>query len=144
LKNKRRLAKLTADDRKRICEQYLLNPKMKQATLGALFGVERSTVSKILKNRDRWLAPPDSPVPVARPSMARYPELEGKLVEWCRVQLATMDGERLTDEMIKSQALAMAAASEAEVRKRFKASTGWMEGFKVRFRPPSPRLACIC
>jgi hypothetical protein len=130
-KSKRRQARLTAEDRRRICEQHLANPKLKQESLGALFGVERSTVSKILKNRERWLDP-DNRTPSARTSLPRYPGLERELVEWCRNTLASADGGgRITDDMLRSRALVIASKSEAQVRKRFKASAGWMEGFKV-------------
>lgn len=55
-KGSRRTIKLTDYDRRRICEYREANPAAKQDVIGELFGVERSTVSKILKNRDRWLA----------------------------------------------------------------------------------------
>ena len=48
--------KLTDLDRKRICEYRDANPKVKQDAIGEMFGVERSTISKILKAREKWMA----------------------------------------------------------------------------------------
>lgn len=48
--------KLANSDRKAICLYREQHPTMKQDHIGEIFGVERSTVSKILKNKDKWLA----------------------------------------------------------------------------------------
>ena len=50
------LTKLTDLDRRRICEYRDANPKVKQDDIGEMFAVERSTISKILKNRAKWMA----------------------------------------------------------------------------------------
>ncbi|KAK4051656.1 hypothetical protein OIV83_002796 [Microbotryomycetes sp. JL201] len=50
--------KLNDLDRKAICMFREANPNVKQDDIGSHFGIERSTVSKILKNRLRWLAIP--------------------------------------------------------------------------------------
>lgn len=42
-------------DRKEICNYHLLNPNARQEDIGGYFGVERSTISKILKDKERWL-----------------------------------------------------------------------------------------
>ncbi|KZT64936.1 hypothetical protein DAEQUDRAFT_570032 [Daedalea quercina L-15889] len=52
---KHRKQKLWSTDRKQICVCHRDNPGMKQEEIAARFGVERSTVSKILKEKDRWL-----------------------------------------------------------------------------------------
>ena len=41
--------------RKKICIYHLSHPHARQEDIGAKFGVERSTVSKVLKEKDRWL-----------------------------------------------------------------------------------------
>ena len=43
-------------DRYRICMHAQNHPGMKQEDIAAQFGVERSTVSKILKQKARWLS----------------------------------------------------------------------------------------
>ena len=42
-------------DRKNICLYHLSHPHARQEDIGAVFGVERSTISKILKEKDKWL-----------------------------------------------------------------------------------------
>lgn len=42
-------------DRKAICEYYLAHPTEKQEYIARLYGVERSTISKILKHKEKWL-----------------------------------------------------------------------------------------
>ena len=47
--------KLRDQDRKAICVYHLEHPNARQEDIGSVFGVERSTISKILKDKDRWL-----------------------------------------------------------------------------------------
>ena len=47
--------KLCDQDRKGICLYHLKHPNARQEDIGTVFGVERSTISKILKDKDRWL-----------------------------------------------------------------------------------------
>jgi len=47
--------KLCDQDRKSICKYHLDHPNARQEDIGTEFGVERSTISKILKDKDRWL-----------------------------------------------------------------------------------------
>jgi hypothetical protein len=42
-------------DRKNICLYHLSHPHARQEDIGGVFGVERSTISKILKDKDKWL-----------------------------------------------------------------------------------------
>lgn len=60
VKGSRNAKKLTDQDRKAICVFRELHPTTKQDDIGLRFGVERSTVSKILKLKDKWLNIPDS------------------------------------------------------------------------------------
>lgn len=54
----KRPGKLTNAERKKICLHREAFPETRQDTIGDKFGVERSTISKILKNKERWLALP--------------------------------------------------------------------------------------
>lgn len=47
--------KLSDQDRKAICIYHQEHPNARQEDIGTVFGVERSTISKILKDKDRWL-----------------------------------------------------------------------------------------
>ena len=46
-------------ERKAICKFYQDNPHVRQEDIAAQWGVERSTVSKILKNKEKWLHLPE-------------------------------------------------------------------------------------
>ncbi|GAA6034640.1 hypothetical protein JCM8097_001093 [Rhodosporidiobolus ruineniae] len=52
----RHARKLSNADRKRICQFHLMHPGLKQDDIGAHFGFERSTISKTLKYKERYLA----------------------------------------------------------------------------------------
>jgi hypothetical protein len=55
LREKHKKHRLRDVDRKNICIYHINNPNARQEDIGAYFGVERSTISKILKDKDRWL-----------------------------------------------------------------------------------------
>ncbi|KAL2271653.1 hypothetical protein VTJ83DRAFT_1024 [Remersonia thermophila] len=46
---------LTDEDRRAMCKYAEEHPTAKQTDIGARFGVERSTVSKVLRNKDKYL-----------------------------------------------------------------------------------------
>ncbi|KAF2857924.1 hypothetical protein K470DRAFT_272906 [Piedraia hortae CBS 480.64] len=50
---------LTDQDRRAMCEYAREHPDCKQTDIGALFGVERSTVSKVLRLKDKYLKEDD-------------------------------------------------------------------------------------
>ena len=56
VREKHKKHRLRDVDRKKICIYHLTNPNARQEDIGAHFGVERSTISKILKEKDRWLS----------------------------------------------------------------------------------------
>lgn len=73
--------KLTDQDRRNICRHREANPSVKQDIIAERFNIERSTVSKILKNKEHWLSigdfdddvfpsPPLSAAPPASPKKA--------------------------------------------------------------------------
>ena len=55
VREKHKKHRLRDVDRKSICVYHITNPNARQEDIGAFFGVERSTISKILKEKDRWL-----------------------------------------------------------------------------------------
>jgi hypothetical protein len=57
---KHRKQRLFNVDRKRICELHLENPDLRQEDIASRYNVERSTISKILKNKIKWLNVPAS------------------------------------------------------------------------------------
>jgi hypothetical protein len=57
-KGKQRKQRLCNVDRKAICLYHQELPTARQEDIAAKFGVERSTISKILKNKSKWLNMP--------------------------------------------------------------------------------------
>jgi hypothetical protein len=82
-KSPRKLIKLTDADRRAICEHYQAYPATKQDQLGILFGVERSTVSKILKNKDKWL----KAVPSSNPHRRSFMMVDESTMEDVQMEL---------------------------------------------------------
>ncbi|KAL5346616.1 hypothetical protein ACLOAV_008323 [Pseudogymnoascus australis] len=71
---------LNDDDRRRMCQIHEDNPGVKQAEIGSLFGVERSTVSKVLRYKEKFLSleePSASP-----PKQPKVPDFERTLKNW--------------------------------------------------------------
>ncbi|KAF8610597.1 hypothetical protein BDV93DRAFT_20635 [Ceratobasidium sp. AG-I] len=136
---RRRANKQRLDDarRKEICTYARDRPKARQEDIALRYGVERSTISKILKNKDKWLsvdthtrksAPPrHSASACVRPS--KFPEIETELLKW--VKECQENGTGITDTRIKVKARECAAEIGLPEGK-FKASSGWIENFKAR------------
>ena len=57
MKNKKQ--RLYNVDRKKICQYHKENPHLRQEEIAKKFNVERSTVSKILKQKAKWMNAPD-------------------------------------------------------------------------------------
>lgn len=129
----RHKSKLLNIDRKRICIHHLRNPKLKQEELARIFNIERSTVSKVLKEQERWLAVPDDSEDalVGKHRNPRFPELEEHLAAWAHQAQAS--GQTLTDSTLRKKALEIAQRLPDESSgKKFKASGGWVEKFRAR------------
>jgi DNA-binding LacI/PurR family transcriptional regulator len=47
-------------DRKAICQYHLDFPSARQEDIAARYGVERSTISKILKQKEKWMNVPEA------------------------------------------------------------------------------------
>ncbi|KAJ1309965.1 hypothetical protein OPQ81_006723 [Rhizoctonia solani] len=130
---RRRANKQRLDDarRKEICSYARDRPKARQEDIAIKYGVERSTISKILKHKDKWLSLDTNPrrsIPVKhRPS--KFPEIEVELLKW--VKQCQENGTTITDTRIKAKAKECAAEIGLPEGK-FKASSGWIENFKLR------------
>ena len=61
IRTKHRKQRLYTVDRRAICLMAKENPHLRQEDIAQQFNIERSTVSKILKEKDRWLATPEDP-----------------------------------------------------------------------------------
>ncbi|PFH53942.1 hypothetical protein AMATHDRAFT_44982 [Amanita thiersii Skay4041] len=127
---KHKKQRLTNADRRNICLYADQNPDARQEDMATIWKVERSTVSKILKNKDKWLNIPDdvaASTSKSRPS--KFPEIEELLWPW--VLECSNNNTAITDSLIRAKA--REAAQKLNIsEERFKASSGWIENFKLR------------
>ncbi|TAQ87760.1 hypothetical protein B7494_g3923 [Chlorociboria aeruginascens] len=121
---------LTDSDRRRMCQYHEDNPSVKQTEIGAMFGVERSTVSKVLRQREKYLFPDDRSLSPVKRSKGKFPDIERALSNW--VRNTQKQGIPLTDAAIKEKARFFATTvgnNESHLKTN---STSWLEKFKQK------------
>ncbi|KAJ5130922.1 uncharacterized protein N7515_006961 [Penicillium bovifimosum] len=119
---------LTDDDRRQMCLYHEEHKTAKQTDIGALFGVERSTVSKVLRQKDKYLNPNDrSRSPIKR-AKGKVPDIEKALSNWAKNY--QRKGYPLSDEMIKEKALFFASTCLCPEGKEEVQTAAWLGKFK--------------
>ncbi|ESZ97599.1 hypothetical protein SBOR_2000 [Sclerotinia borealis F-4128] len=121
---------LTDSDRRRMCQYHEDNPTVKQTEIGAMFGVERSTVSKVLRQREKYLFPEDRSLSPVKRAKGKFPDIERALSNW--VRNTQKQGIPLTDAAIKEKARFFATTvgnNESHLKTN---STSWLEKFKQK------------
>ncbi|MCJ1317733.1 hypothetical protein MMC15_003060 [Xylographa vitiligo] len=119
--------KLTDQDRRRMCQYHDGNPTVKQTEIGAMFGVERSTVSKVLRNKDKYLFLDDGSRSPVKRSKGKFPDLEKALSNWARNH--QRQGLPLSDCIIRDKAR-LFATTVGNSESHLKISDSWLEKFK--------------
>ncbi|KAJ2891342.1 hypothetical protein MKZ38_000558 [Zalerion maritima] len=120
---------LTDEERRNMCLYREENPTVKQSEIGAKFNVERSTVSKVLRWKDKYLYPEDRSTSPIKRSKGKFPDIERALSNWVRNQRKS--GKDITDEEIKKKAQYFAATVGNDNPMRT-ASANWLEKFKQK------------
>lgn len=128
-KPKHRKQRLRDRDRKDICLYHLEHPNARQEDIAEHFQVERSTVSKILKGKEKWLNAEDGLDRAAKNRPSKFPEIEEVMRQW--LQECTNNDTNISDLLIRTTALDTAQKLHIP-EERFKASSGWIENFKHR------------
>lgn len=119
---------LTDDDRRRMCQYSQENPTVKQSEIGARFGVERSTVSKVLRQKEKYLNQEErSSSPVKRPK-GKNTDIERALMIWVRNQIKK--GLVVSDEEMIGQARAFFQTTENPENYLKVITSSWLEKFK--------------
>ncbi|KAG2168923.1 hypothetical protein JADG_008662 [Aureobasidium aubasidani] len=124
-----------ADISGRMCKYAEENPTAKQTEIGYLFGVERSTVSKVLRKKEIYLnqsQPKETPrSPPNKRSKARLPDIEKTLSAW--VIKEQKKGSPITDDAIREQAYYFASIPGPENPASNPVNIpGWLEKFKQK------------
>ncbi|KAF1981478.1 hypothetical protein K402DRAFT_342263 [Aulographum hederae CBS 113979] len=121
---------LTDVDRRRMCQYAEEHPSTKQTEIGQMFGVERSTVSKVLRNKEKYLYVDDGNRSPVRKNKGKFPDIERALANWARNH--QKQGLPLTDEMIREKAYFFAATvGNSESHTKLNGNT-WLEKFKQK------------
>ncbi|OGE57610.1 hypothetical protein PENARI_c001G06392 [Penicillium arizonense] len=121
---------LTDEDRRQMCLYHEENKTAKQTDIGALFGVERSTVSKVLRQKEKYLNPDDGSRSPIKRAKGRVPDIEKALSNWARNY--QRQGYPLSDEMIKEKALFFASTCGCPEGKDKVLTAAWLDKFKHR------------
>ncbi|TIC19285.1 L domain-like protein [Wallemia mellicola] len=127
----RRKTKLINETRRAICVFAEENPSARQEDIASRYQIERSTVSKILKQKDKWksIIPGGASSRVAKHRPSKFPDIESRLSAWA--QECALSNHYLTDHAIREKAKTV-ARSLGYPEEKFKASSGWVEKFKER------------
>ncbi|KXL49797.1 hypothetical protein M433DRAFT_74713 [Acidomyces richmondensis BFW] len=120
---------LTDQDRRRMCQYAEEHPNSKQTEIGAIFGVERSTVSKVLRQKEKYLAHDEGSKSPVKRAKGRSPDIERALAVWAKNQ--EKKGMPLTDEIIRDKARAFAATTTSPDNHTV-LSSSWIEKFKLK------------
>ncbi|KAK4541382.1 hypothetical protein LTR36_007983 [Oleoguttula mirabilis] len=120
---------LTDMDRKRMCQYADEHPNAKQTEIGAIFGVERSTVSKVLRQKEKYLFQDEGRHSPIKRAKGRSPDIERALAVWAKNQ--ERKGVPLTNEIIRDKARAFIATTTTPENQQILTSS-WIERFKLK------------
>ncbi|KAI8952777.1 hypothetical protein F4801DRAFT_188128 [Xylaria longipes] len=119
---------LTDQDRRDMCKFADENPGVKQHDIGLRFGVERSTVSKVLRRKDQYLNQEDrSASPVKKNKGKSSPDIERALANWVRGQ--QKKGVIVNDYEMEEKAKVFCTGSDIPLKT---ITAAWIEKFKQK------------
>lgn len=96
----------------------------------AMFGVERSTVSKVLRQKEKYLYQDDGSRSPIKRSKGKFPDIERALANWARNH--QRQGLPLTDSVIREKAKFFATTVGNNDSHLKANSTSWLEKFKQK------------
>jgi hypothetical protein len=125
--NKRK--SLTASQKKEICLTKQTSPFLTNQELANTFNIGKSTVGDILKEKEKWLAIDDDSYDANKKKRRNllYDDIDQALAIW--MEQALNAGLDLSGNILKEKAMTFA---ELLNKNDFKASDGWLDGFKER------------
>ena len=133
---KRSRTAISDDIKRQICEWAEENENKTQGEIAKYFNekysleIDRTTISKILSQRDKWKAVIENEISdkTYRHKAVKFPLLENAMNLW--VENVTAGGVVLTDLLIKEKARIFAEAFNIQDELTF--SNGWLQKFKKR------------
>ncbi|KAF5572230.1 centromere binding B [Fusarium pseudoanthophilum] len=122
---------LTTEQKRAMCQFHEDNPGTRQADIGARFGVERSTVSKVLRHKDQYLKRDQEPESAAvKRGKGKHPDFDRTLSNYVRRQ--QQRGFQVSDEEIMEQARLFAHASGNQESVLNNLNSSWLQKFKQK------------
>ncbi|KAF5659924.1 centromere binding B [Fusarium heterosporum] len=122
---------LTTEQKRAMCQFHEDNPGTRQADIGARFGVERSTVSKVLRHKDQYLKRDQEPEnPAVKRGKGKHPDFDRTLSNYVRRQ--QQRGFQVSDEEIMEQARLFAHASGNQEGVLNNLNSSWLQKFKQK------------
>ncbi|KXN65895.1 hypothetical protein CONCODRAFT_74032 [Conidiobolus coronatus NRRL 28638] len=129
-------AKLSLQEKVKLCQYSLDHPNLKHTQLAQLFKIKRSTVSSILSNTQKWQnllfesENSNDPTVQFRLRPPRFPQLELELKDWYLKTKQTI--KTIPDSMIVREAKSISKRLDIP-DKSLKFSNGWLVRIKKKF-----------
>ncbi|KAJ3485183.1 hypothetical protein NLG97_g6874 [Lecanicillium saksenae] len=127
---------LTFEQKRAICLLHEKNPKMRQADIGDQFKVERSTVSKVLRNKEQYLRGDVEKDTSSKRNTGKNPNFERTFANYIKNQKGV--GIFMSDEDIMNKAHKYARASPNQKAILAKLTPEWLRKFKSTYYLDSP------
>ncbi|KAF5244005.1 hypothetical protein FANTH_7918 [Fusarium anthophilum] len=122
---------LTTEQKRAMCQFHKDNPGTRQADIGARFGVERTTVSKVLRHKDQYLKRDQEPENAAvKRGKGKHPDFDRTLSNYVRRQ--QQRGFQVSDKEIMDQARLFAHASGNQESVQSNLNSSWLQKFKQK------------
>ncbi|CAG8471690.1 5898_t:CDS:2 [Racocetra fulgida] len=112
-KQKKKRVPITALTKQEICIKKRENMKLRDEDLAKEYGLDRSTITKILKQRDKWLAidPNSNYAKQKTQKSPKFPQIEEALASW--LAITSSQGNAVSDGQLQEKALEFAQISGA-------------------------------
>ncbi|KAF2668392.1 hypothetical protein BT63DRAFT_275165 [Microthyrium microscopicum] len=120
---------LTDVERRKMCEYSETHPGVKQTEIGAMFGVERSTVSKVLRNKEKYLSQDESAKTQLK-AKGKFPDIERALSNWAKNE--KKHNRPVTDAQILEKFKHFARTVRDPDQQLKSVNTSWLAGFKQK------------
>ncbi|PKY56658.1 hypothetical protein RhiirA4_330694, partial [Rhizophagus irregularis] len=116
---------LSAAQKRELCETKEKNPNLSNVSLAQQYRVGKSTITDILKEKERWLSITESQENIKKFRGPKWPQLENALNLWVDNALNTK--QDIDGNILKTKASYFANQFSIE---DFHQSDGWLTGFK--------------
>jgi hypothetical protein len=118
---------LSAAQKRELCEAKVNNPSLSNVELSRQYSIGKTTVTDILKEKERWLSITSEQDDLKKFRGPKWPQLERALSLW--VDNALNAQQDITGNILKEKANHFAAQFSIN---DFHSSDGWLTGFKNR------------